>query len=112
MFKTSFQIQDTMREQGKCDSTVQSTSLNTLGWFNTAQRKLPLSAKDLVSNLGESAVVHRSQTALFSFGDKSEMGENDLAVVKTVERLSVNGHDTSIIQQKKEARTSGGLLAQ
>lgn len=112
MFKTGFQIQDVMRELGKCDSTsVQSIPLKTLGRFKTAQRRLLLSSKDYVSNLGESAVVHHDQIALFSFGDEAEMSENDPAVARTVERLSENGHDTPMTQQKKEARISGGILS-
>ena len=102
-----------MRELGKCDCIfVQSILLKTLGRFKTSQRRLLLSSKDCVSNLGESAVVHHSQTVIFSFGDEAEKGENDPAVASTVEELSVNGQDTPIIQQKKEARTSGGHMSQ
>jgi len=99
-----------MREIGKRDcALVQSTQLKTSGRLKTGQRKLPLSTNDCVSNLGESAVVHRSQMVL-SFGDKSEMGDNDPAVARTVEKFPVNGCDTAIIQQKKETRIAGGLL--
>ncbi|MFW9802779.1 MAG: hypothetical protein ACFFFC_09020 [Candidatus Thorarchaeota archaeon] len=100
-----------MRELGKRDCTpIQGAQPKTSGRFKTVQRKLLLSTKDCVSNLGESAVVHRSQMVLLSFGDKSEMGDNDPTVARTVERLSVNGYDTANIQQKKEARIAGGLL--
>jgi hypothetical protein len=40
------------------------------------------------------------------------MSDNDPAVVRTVENLSVVGSDTPIIAQEKEARTTGGTLSQ
>ncbi|MFW9889924.1 MAG: hypothetical protein ACFFER_17210 [Candidatus Thorarchaeota archaeon] len=100
-----------MRELVRHDCTpIQGAQLKTLGRFKTAQRGLPLSSKDCVSNLGESAAVHHVRMGLLGFGDTTEMGENDPAVASTVERLSADGYDTSITQQKKEARTTGGLI--
>jgi hypothetical protein len=46
---------------------------------------------------------------LLSFGDESEMGDKDPAVVKDAETLSVAGCDTNRVRQKKEARTVGGI---
>ncbi len=80
-----------------------------------ARRKMPsqgkslLSKKESTSGSGESAAVHFAQTSLLSFGDKSKMSDNDPAVVRTVENLSVAGSDDSVGKQEKEARSSGGI---
>ena len=50
--------------------------------------------KGILSGSGESAAVHFVQTDLSDFGDKIEMSDNDPAVVRTVENLSVAGSDT------------------
>jgi hypothetical protein len=46
---------------------------------------------------------------LLSFGDESELGDKDLAVVKDAEILTVAGNDTARGRQEKEARTVGGI---
>jgi len=74
-----------------------------------SQGKSLLSTKESSSGSGESAAVHFAQTSLLSFGDKSKMSDNDLAVVKTVETLSVTGSDVPVIKQEKEARSSEGI---
>ncbi len=81
-----------------------------------AQKKKPsskgkssLSKKELTSRSGESAAVHFAQSSLLSFGDKSEKSDNDPAVVRTVETLSVAGSDAPVLKQEKEARSSGGI---
>ncbi|MGY5881472.1 MAG: transposase [Candidatus Thorarchaeota archaeon] len=68
-----------------------------------------LSEKEQTSSSGESAAVHFAQSSLLSFGDKSKMSDNDPAVVRTVETLSVAGSDAPVLKQEKEARSSGGI---
>jgi len=68
-----------------------------------------LSTKEPSSGSGESAAVHFVQSDLHSFGDKTRMSDNDPAVAKTVETLSVVGSDVPELQQEKEARSSGGI---
>jgi len=75
----------------------------------SSKGKSLLSKKEPTSGSGESAAVHFAQSSLLSFGDKSEKSDNDPAVVKTVENLSVAGSDAPVIKQKKEARSSGGI---
>ena len=81
-----------------------------------AQRKKPsskgkslLSEKEPSSGSGESAAVHFVQSDLVSFSDEAGESDNDPAVVRTVETLSVAGSDTSALKQEKEARSSGGI---
>jgi hypothetical protein len=71
--------------------------------------ELILSSKGRVSDLGESAAIHHVQTNLLSFGDKTEIGDKNPAVVKDAEILSVAGTDATRVRQEKEARTVGGI---
>jgi hypothetical protein len=75
----------------------------------SSQGKSLLSKQEPPSSSGESAAVHYTQTSLLGFGDKARLSDNDPAVVKTVEMLSVVGSDVPILTQKKEARSSGGI---
>ena len=75
----------------------------------SSKGKSLLSKKEHSSSSGESAAVRFAQTSLLSFGDKSKMSDNDPAVVRTVETLSVAGSDALALKQKKEARSSGGI---
>jgi transposase len=75
----------------------------------SSQGKSLLSKQEPPSSSGESAAVHYAQTSLLGFGDKARLSDNDPAVVKTVEMLSVVGSDVPILTQKKEARSSGGI---
>jgi len=68
-----------------------------------------LSEMEPSSGSGESAAVHFVQSDLVSFGDKSNECDNDPAVVRTVETLSVAGSDVPVVKQEKEARSSGGI---
>ncbi len=68
-----------------------------------------LSTKELSSGSGESAAVHFAQTSLASFSDEANRSDNDPAVVRTVETLSVAGSDAPAAVQEKEARSSGGI---
>ncbi len=74
-----------------------------------SQGKSLLSNKEIISGSGESAVFHFVPSDLVSFSDGTGESDNDLAVVKTVETLSVAGSDASAIKQEKEARSSGGI---
>ena len=81
-----------------------------------AQKKMPssqgkslLSEKEPASGSGESAAVHFVQSDLASFSDGISESDNDPAVVRTVETLTVVGSDVPTSVQEKEARTSGGI---
>lgn len=76
----------------------------------SSQGKSLLSTKDQTSGLGESAAVHFVQTDLIGFGDDSKMSDDDPAVVRTVETLSVAGRDVPASIQEKETRSIGGIL--
>ena len=78
----------------------------------TSRRKSLLPTKSVISHSGESAAVHHAQPSLLSFGDESEMGDNDPAVASTVKTLSVAGSDTPAVRQEKETRSVGGILSQ
>jgi len=77
-----------------------------------SKRKSLLSSKDQVSGLGESAAVHQAQTSLLDLGDEAEKGDDDPAVVRTVESLSAVGNDTPMSRQENEARSDGGTMSQ
>ena len=78
----------------------------------SSKGKSLLSNKEQTSSSGESAAVHFTQSSLLSFGDKIMMSDNDPAVVRTVEKLSVVGSDAPTSVQEKEARSSGGIPSQ
>ncbi len=75
----------------------------------SSQGKSLLSENELTSGSGESAAVHHAQTSLLSFCDDSEKGDDDPAVVRTVETLAVTESDVSAAVQEKEAWTGGGI---
>ncbi len=68
-----------------------------------------LSKKEPTSGSGESAAVHFVQSDLACFSDETDESDNDPAVVRTVEMLSVAGSDVPVLKQEKEARSSGGI---
>jgi hypothetical protein len=68
-----------------------------------------LSKKEQTSGFGESAAVHYVQLDLTSFSDEPSERDNDPAVVRTMETLSVAGSDALAHRQEKEARSSGGI---
>ncbi len=78
----------------------------------SSKGKSLLSEKEPASGSGESAAVHFVQLDLVSFSDEVGESDNDPAVVKTVENLSVAGSDASAFKQEKEARSSGGIPSQ
>ena len=71
-----------------------------------------LSKKESSSGSGESAAVHLAQSSLSDFGDKIILGDNDPAVGRTVEILTVAGIDGPAQRQEKEARSIGGIRSQ
>ncbi len=83
-----------------------------------AQRKKPsqgkslLSKKEQTSGSGESAAVHFVQSDLVSISDNANESDNDPAVERTVETLSVAGSDEPAQRQEKEARSVGGIPSQ
>jgi hypothetical protein len=62
-----------------------------------------------LSHPGESAAVDHAQTSLLGLGDEVKKGDDDPAVARTVERLSVARSDISAAVQEKEARSAGGI---
>ena len=68
-----------------------------------------LSEREHTSGSRESAAVHHAQTSLLSFSDEAGKGDDDPAVERTVENLSVAGSDGPAIAQEKEARSGGGI---
>ncbi len=67
--------------------------------------KFSLSKMELTSGSGESAAVHHAQMSLLSFSDGTGKGDNNPAVERTVETLSVAGSDGPVSKQEKEARS-------
>jgi hypothetical protein len=74
-----------------------------------SQGKSSLSRKVPASGIGESAAVHSVQSDLVSISDGTVKSDDDPAVVRTVETLSVVGSDAPTSTQEKEARSSGGI---
>ncbi|MHA1137083.1 MAG: zinc ribbon domain-containing protein [Candidatus Thorarchaeota archaeon] len=78
----------------------------------SSKGKSLLSEKESTSDSGESAAVHFVQSDLTCFSDEASESDNDPAVVRTVETLSVAGSDVPVVKQEKEARSSGGIPSQ
>ncbi|TFG28042.1 hypothetical protein EU528_11865 [Candidatus Thorarchaeota archaeon] len=75
----------------------------------SSRGKSLLSINEPSSSSGESAAVHFVQSDLASFSDGTSESDNDPAVGKTVETLSVVGNDAPTQTQEKKARSSGGI---
>jgi len=75
----------------------------------SSKGKFLLSRKEQASGSGESAAVHFVHLDLVSFSDGTVESDNDPAVVRTVEKLTVIGSDAPVLKQEKEARSSGGI---
>ena len=88
--------------------SIRSTRLKTRTKI-PSQGKSLLSKRESASDSGESVAVHFVQSDLVSFSDGSDESDNDPAVVRTVETLSVTGSDAPVLKQEKEARSSGGI---
>ncbi len=76
---------------------------------NSSKGKSLLSKKELASGSGESAAVHFVQMDLVSSSDEADGSDDDLAVERTVETLSVTGSDDPVSIQEKEAWSVGGI---
>ena len=100
-----------VRGLGKWEESVQARKRSRLKAHKKkpSQGKSLLSRKEQTSDSGESAAVHYVQSDLLGFGDDSKMSDDDLAVVSTMETLSVVGSDDPTSVQEKEARSSGGI---
>jgi hypothetical protein len=99
-----------MKGLGKWASAIaRSSRLKARKKKLSSKGKSLLSKKELSSSSGESAAVHFAQLDLVSFSDEVGESDNDPAVVKTVENLSVVGSDVPTSVQEKEARSSGGI---
>ena len=104
-----------MKGLGKWASAVdavRSTRLKARKKNSSSERKSSLSNKELASGSGESAAFHFVQSNLAGFSDETGESDNDSAVVRTVEMLSVAGSDALAFKQEKEIRSSGGIPSQ
>jgi hypothetical protein len=104
-----------VRGLGKWADSVEAGErllLKAAGKTLSSRRMSLLFKRSDVSHSEESAAVHHVQTDNLSFGDESEIGDNDPAVARTVENLSVVGHDTPTSRQEKEVRTVRGMQSQ
>jgi transposase len=75
----------------------------------SSKGKSLLSKKEQSSGSGESAAVHFVQSDLACFGDDAGKSDNDPAVVRTVETLTVTGNDEPASGQENEVRSVGGV---
>jgi transposase len=103
-----------VRGLGKWEASVSAGARSRL----KAQRKTSkrssggkslLFRKEQASGSRESAAVHFVQTDLTSFSDGTGSSDDDPAVVRTMETLSVVGSDAPTSAQEKEARSLGGI---
>jgi len=104
-----------MKGLGKWASAVdavRSARLKAPKKKSSSKGKSLLSEKEPSSGSGESAAVHFVQSGLVNHSDVIDEGDNDPAVVRTVETLAVAGCDASAFKQEKEARSSGGIPSQ
>jgi len=80
------------------------------GRKRTSSKRKPLHSKERASSSsGVSAAVHHAQTSVFNLSDGIEDDDDDPAVARTVERLSVVGCDVPTIGQEKKTRSGGGI---
>jgi hypothetical protein len=105
---------NSVRGLGKWEASVQAGKRSRLKAHkkNSSKGKSLLSIKESTSGSGESAAVHYVQSDLASFSDGMSKSDNDPAVVKTMETLTVTGVDVPEIRQEKETRSSGGIPSQ
>ena len=78
----------------------------------SSRGKSLLSKKELSSDSGESAAVHFVKSDLVNFSDETGESDNDPAVVRTVEMLTVARSDDPASVQENEARSVGGIPSQ
>ncbi|MDF1538397.1 MAG: transposase [Candidatus Thorarchaeota archaeon] len=101
-----------VRGLGKWASAIARSKRPKTRKKKPSQGKSLLSKIELTSGSGESAAVHQAQTSILSFSDETGKGDDDPAVGRTVENLTVAGSDEPASVQEKEARTVGGIQSQ
>jgi hypothetical protein len=104
-----------VRGLGKWEYSVQAgkhSRLKARTKKPSSKGKSLLSLKESTSDSGESAAVHFVQSDLASFSDGASESDNNPAVVRTMETLSVAGSDAPVSIQENEARSSGGIPSQ
>jgi transposase len=79
---------------------------------SSSRGKSLLFKRESTSGSGEPAAVHFVQLDLASFSDGTSKSDDDPAVENTVEVLTVAGSDDSVLEQKKETRSVGGIPSQ
>jgi transposase len=79
---------------------------------SSSRGKSLLFKRESTSGSGEPAAVHFVQSDLASFSDGTSKSDDDPAVENTVEVLTVAGSDDSVLEQKKETRSVGGIPSQ
>ena len=106
-------IKNTMIGLSLCTRTLDSVRRARLkARWKFSRGKSLLSKRELTSGSGESAAVHHTQMSLLGFSDDVKRCDDDPAVARTVETLSVVGRDVPTSTQEKEARSSGGIPSQ
>ena len=103
-----------VRGRGKWADSVNSDKRPRLNSYQKMHSggKSSLPHMDAISHPRESAAVRFVQSDLLSFGDETELSDDDPAVERTVKTLIVAGSDTPAIRQEKEARSVGGIPSQ
>ena len=96
-------------EWASAGERARSARLKARRKMSPSRGKSSLPTKDQTSGLGESAAVHFVRPDFSSSGDKAGVSDNDPAVERTVETLSVAGSDVPATRQEEEARTVGGI---
>lgn len=77
----------------------------------SSKQKSSLSKRDKALDHRESAVIRSTQTSILDFGDDVKNSDNDLAVVRAVEDLSVAESNASALLQEKETKTKGEIVS-
>ena len=88
---------------------AQRTRLKARKKKPSSKGKSLLSEKEPTSGSRESASLRFVQSNLTSFSDRTGKSDNDPAVGRTVETLSVAGCDDPVLKQEKDARFSGEI---
>ena len=108
--RTRGKIRSSQRRQGLGRWLVpERAPAPNAGRKKSSEQKSSLLQNDSVSSQRESAALHPAQTSLLDFGDDVKKSEQDHAVAKDAEKLSVTGNDAIRVRQEKEARTVGGI---
>jgi transposase len=101
-----------VRGLGKWESAIARSLQPKARKRMPSQGKSLLSKKKPTSGPGESAAVHFAQSSLTSFSDDAGVSDDDPAVGRTVETLTVAGSDAPASGQEQEVRPAGGIPSQ